>query len=232
MKKLLREQLEAVAGDEGVRAVVLAAQGPAFCVGQDLGEHAVELRRRGPGAFDTVDEDYSPIVQLLATMPKPVVAAVKGACVGAGLGLALACDLRVVAEDARMATAFTAIGLTCDSGLSRTLVEAVGLSRARELVLSGRAFTAAEAERWGVSLEIVPVDRVDERAESLAADLAAGPTAAYAESKVLLAAAAAGDLRSALANESAAQHRLGATEDHAHAVEAFLAKRTVTFRGY
>lgn len=131
-----------------------------------------------------------------------------------------------------MATAFTAIGLTCDSGLSRTLVEAVGLSRARELVLSGRAFTAAEAERWGVSLEIVPVERVDERAESLATDLAAGPTAAYAESKVLLAAAAAGDLRSALANESAAQHRLGATEDHAYAVEAFLAKRTVTFRGH
>lgn len=69
MKKLLREQLEAVAGDEGVRAVVLAAQGPAFCVGQDLGEHAVELRRRGAGAFDTVDEDYSPIVRLLATCP-------------------------------------------------------------------------------------------------------------------------------------------------------------------
>lgn len=230
-KTLLREHLTAVAADATVRAVVLSGAGPAFCVGQDLGEHAAALADRGAAAFDTVDDDYAPIVRLLTEMPKPVVAAVHGACVGAGLGLALACDVRVVAAGTRFATAFTGIGLTCDSGLSHTLVAAVGLARARDLVLTGRTFSAEEADRGGLVTELVADEELGQRALDLAGRLAAGPTAAYAESKALLLAAASTDLATALALESAAQHRLGATGDHRAAVEAFLAKERPRFTG-
>ena len=107
--------------------------------------------RRSPRSSSTT----RPIVNGLATMPKPVLAAINGTCVGAGLGLALACDLRIAAAGARLATAFTAIGLTCDSGLSATLVRAVGAARASELILLGEPFTAEQAAEWGLVSRVV-----------------------------------------------------------------------------
>jgi 2-(1,2-epoxy-1,2-dihydrophenyl)acetyl-CoA isomerase len=230
-KVALREALDAVADDETVRAVVLSGTGSAFCVGQDLGEHARALETDAAAAFDTVDAHYSPIVRALTSMPKPVIAAVGGACVGAGLGLALACDLRVLSSGATFATAFTAIGLTCDSGLAATLVRAVGQSRASELVLLGESFTTEQATGWGIGGLVVDPDDVLPRARELAGRLAAGPTRAYAESKVLLDTAAYLPLVDVLAAESAAQHRLGLTEDHQGAVAAFLAKQKPSFAG-
>ncbi|OLT13304.1 enoyl-CoA hydratase [Actinomadura sp. CNU-125] len=230
-KTALRRALEDAASDAGVRAVLLTGAGGAFCVGQDLAEHAAALRDDPEHAFDTVQDDYAPIVRLPATMGKPVVAAVAGTCVGAGLALALACDLRVFAEDAVLGTAFTGIGLTCDSGLSWTLPRAVGESRARELVLLGETFTAAEAVAWGVSGRVVPRQEVAAAGRALAARLAVGPTAAYAESKRLIADAWEQDLDTALASEARAQARLGLTTDHAGAVEAFLGKRRPVFEG-
>lgn len=230
-KGLLRKALDAVAGDDSVRAVVLAGSGSAFCVGQDLGEHAEALQADPAQAFDTVEQDYAPVVRLLATMPKPVVAAVNGTCVGAGLALALACDLQVFAEDAVLATAFTAIGLTCDSGLASTLTRSVGASRARRLVLLGEAFTPQQAVDWGIAADVVPRADVVTAARALAATLAAGPTAAYAQSKRLLADAATAGLDAVLVAEAAAQATLGLTHDHQNAVQAFLAKRRPEFSG-
>ncbi|SHN47739.1 enoyl-CoA hydratase/isomerase family protein [Cryptosporangium aurantiacum] len=226
-KAQLHTTLAQAAADEGVRAVLLTGAGDAFCVGQDLAEHAEALRADPAHAFDTVERDYAPIVRLLATMDKPVVAAVNGTCVGAGLALALACDLRVFAEDAVLATAFTAIGLTCDSGLSATLAAAVGVSRARELVLRGTSFTPADALTWGVSGTVVARADVDAAGRALVAELAGGPTAAYAATKRLF----AGALDAALAAESREQAALGLTADHAGAVEAFLSKQKPTFSG-
>jgi 2-(1,2-epoxy-1,2-dihydrophenyl)acetyl-CoA isomerase len=226
----LLDALREVAADDAVRAVVLTGTGGAFCVGQDLGEHADALARDAATAFDTVDLHYAPLVTTLTTMPKPVVAAVNGACVGAGLGLALACDLRVLASDATLGTAFAGIGLTCDSGLAYTLVRAVGRSRAAELLLLARSFTPAEAVGWGISGTVTEPEEVLPEAERLAARLAAGPTRAYAETKALLALDPAG-LAETLAAESRAQHRLGLTADHRNAVAAFLAKQRPTFGG-
>jgi 2-(1,2-epoxy-1,2-dihydrophenyl)acetyl-CoA isomerase len=230
-KVALRDALVEVAGDETVRAVVLTGAGSAFCVGQDLAEHAASLKTDAATAFDTVDEHYSPIVVALARMPKPVIAAVSGACVGAGLGLALACDLRVLSSSAKFGTAFTAIGLTCDSGLSASLVRAVGQSRASELVLLGETFGTEQALAWGISGTVAESDHVLARAQELAQRLAAGPTLAYAESKALLDAAPSSSLYDAVTAESAAQHRLGVTSDHQGAVTAFLAKEKPTFDG-
>jgi len=227
VKAALRDALEDVAKDDSVRAVVLTGSGKAFCVGQDLAEHAEALRADPATAFATIEEHYNPIVTALATMPKPVVAAINGTCVGAGLGFALACDLRVTADTAKFGTAFTAIGLTPDSGLSATLARAVGSARASELVLLGSSFTAAEAAEWGIAGRVVPAEEVTDTAAKLAAKLAAGPTRAYAEAKAALAAPLAEVLR----EEGAAQARLGLTEDHRAAVEAFLAKEKPAFTG-
>ena len=133
LKEALLAALTDLSAADDVRALVLTGAGKAFCVGQDLGEHAEALRRDPATAFDTVADHYNPIVRGLTELPFPVVAAINGACVGAGLGFALACDLRVAAAGTSFSTAFTGIGLTADSGLSASLAHAVGVSRALEL---------------------------------------------------------------------------------------------------
>jgi 2-(1,2-epoxy-1,2-dihydrophenyl)acetyl-CoA isomerase len=231
VKESLLSSLQAVAADDAVRAVVLTGNGRAFCVGQDLAEHADALDRDPATALDTVQEHYNPIVTTLTTMPKPVVAGVNGTCVGAGLGFVLACDFAVVAEAAVLGTAFTGIGLTCDSGMSVTLARTFGLSRARALLLQPRTFTAQEAVSWGLAASLVPAGEVSAAAASLAATLAAGPTAAYAQTKRLLWDGLSRPLAEALTAESAAQHQLSLTADHSGAVTAFLAKKKPTFDG-
>src|SRR5690606_36363659 len=120
-KEALRDAVAAAAADSRVRVVVLTGTARAFCLGQDLAEHAAALADGAEAAFATVREHYSPVVRDLLTMPKPVIAAVGGTCVGAGLGLALACDHRVFAEGVTLGAAFAGIGLTFDTGLSLTL---------------------------------------------------------------------------------------------------------------
>ena len=231
VKEGLLSSLRSAADDESVRAVMLTGTGRAFCVGQDLAEHAAALDKDPATALETVQEHYNPIVTMLTTMPKPVIAAVNGTCVGAGLGLVLACDFAVVAEGAVLGTAFTGIGLTCDSGLSVTLPAAVGMPRARALLLRPATFTAEQAVSWGLAFELVPADQVRATAASLAAALASGPTAAYGETKRLLVDGASRPFADSLAAEGAAQRRLGTTTDHVNAVRAFLAKEKPTFQG-
>jgi 2-(1,2-epoxy-1,2-dihydrophenyl)acetyl-CoA isomerase len=231
LKGELLDALTEAADDGEVRAVVLTGAGKAFCAGQDLAEHAAALDAGPSTAFDTIERHYAPIVTTLATMPKPVIAAINGACAGAGLGLALACDLRIAAAGARLSTAFTAIGLTCDSGLSATLVRAVGAARASELILLAEPFTAEQAAQWGVVTQVVPADELSTAAAELAGRLAAGPTSAYAAAKRAIAAAVDPPLEAVLRSEGEAQRRLGATSDHIGAVEAFLAKRRPEFHG-
>jgi len=229
VKVALRDALMQVTREPEVRAVVLTGAGGHFCAGQDLAEHAATLEAAPDQVFATVDAHYAPITLALATMPKPVIAAVEGVCVGAGLGFALAADLRVFSREAVLATAFTGIGLTCDSGLSYTLPRAVGEARARELVLLAESFTAEQATAWGIAGRLTSPGAALEDALALARRLAAGPTSAYAESKRLLAGSTS--LEHSVADESAAQTRLGQTADHRGAVAAFLAKTTPTFTG-
>lgn len=231
LKEGLLGALRDVAADCSVRAVVLAGAGPAFCVGQDLREHAESLASGAWATQRTVERHYNPLAETLATMPQPVVAAVHGACVGAGLGLALACDLRVLADDAVLGTAFGGVGLTFDTGLSATLTWAVGAARARELVLLGDTFDAVSAVAWGIAGRVVPADEVPTTARELAARLAAGPPLAHAASKRLVAAATTRPLTATLAAEAAEQDALGRTADHREAVDAFLAHRPPSFTG-
>ncbi|MEE2030650.1 enoyl-CoA hydratase/isomerase family protein [Rhodococcus chondri] len=230
-KEALLAAVRAVAADSAVRAVLVTAEGKNFCVGQDLGEHVDSLRADPHTAMDTVGEHYNPLLQAVAELSVPVVVAIRGACVGAGLGLALAGDIRVAGRSAKFATAFTGIGLAGDSGLSHTLVHAVGAARAAGLMLLGDHFGAADAAAWGLVHRVVADEDVDTASRDLAFRLAQGPTQAYRQVKQLLRAASPG-LTDALERERLAQQSLAASADHSAAVEAFLAKSRPVFTGH
>jgi 2-(1,2-epoxy-1,2-dihydrophenyl)acetyl-CoA isomerase len=229
-KEQLLDGLRRLAADDTVRAVLLTGSGRVFCAGQDLGEHAAALDADPSTAFHTLELHYHPVIQALTGMPKPVVAAINGTCAGAGISLALACDIRVCADTAKFATAFTGIGLTFDSGLSATLTRAVGAARASELILLAEPFSAQQALDWGLVGRLASPEDVVTEAWAIADRLADGPTLAYAEAKKAIAAAALPALPDVLAAEHAAQARLGQTEDHKAAVRAFLAKKRPEFR--
>ncbi|MEU6728703.1 enoyl-CoA hydratase-related protein [Nonomuraea wenchangensis] len=230
LKVALLDALRRAADDRAVRAVLLTGAGRAFCAGQDLREHADNLEA-GRGLDDTVRRHYNPVVELLTTMPKPVVAAVNGVAAGAGASLAFACDLRVASEKAKFALAFTGIGLAPDSGASWTLQRLVGLGRAAELMLLGEPLDAARALELGLVTRVVPADDVLKTAYELAARLAQGPTVAYAATKRALAHAATHALPDALALEADLQDECAATRDHREATRAFLAKQRPAFTG-
>ena len=236
LSSLLRTELLAlvreVGADESVRAVLLTGSGRAFCVGQDLAEHVEALRGNAAQSLSVVEDEYNPLVLALAALRVPVVVAVNGACAGAGMGIALAGDLRVAAAGAKFTTAFAGIGLSSDSGLASRLVHCVGGSRAAELLLLPEPFTAETAATWGLVHRVVAPEQVLPEARALAARLAAGPTAAYRALKTVLATAATDRLEDTLALEARLQTALGATTDHREAVEAFLAKRPAQFTGH
>ncbi|MCE7083438.1 enoyl-CoA hydratase-related protein [Streptomyces sp. ST2-7A] len=236
-KEALRDALLDAAADPGVRAVLLTGVGRAFCVGQDLREHAGSLAARGTGdgdrgaALDTVAEHYNPITRAILEMPKPVVAGINGTAAGAGMGFALAADYRVAAAGARFTTAFAGVGLAADSGLSWTLPRLVGPARAADLLYFPRTLDAAAAERLGLVQRVVPDEELPAVALEIARDLAKGPTVAYAGIKEAMAFGATHSAAETLELEGRLQSRAGATEDHREAVNAFVAKRTPRFTG-
>ncbi|OZC32123.1 enoyl-CoA hydratase-related protein [Gordonia polyisoprenivorans] len=229
-KTALRQAIEKVAGDRTVRAVLLVAEGKNFCVGQDLGDHVAELKKSPEHAMDTVADHYNPVIRALAGIEVPVIAAIRGACVGAGLGIALTADIRIASQNATFATAFAGIGLASDSGLSHHLVSMLGSSRATGLLMLGDRIDAAQALNWGLVHRVADDADMDSAAVDLARRLADGPTEAFRRIKGLVGAGADG-LSAALDREYDAQRHLGATADHAAAVEAFLDKRTPEFSG-
>ncbi|GAA2602995.1 enoyl-CoA hydratase-related protein [Actinomadura fulvescens] len=229
-KSALLAALERAAADAAVRAVILTGAGRAFCAGQDLREHGDNLAA-GKGLNDTVRRHYNPIVKAIAEMPKPVVAAVNGVAAGAGASLALACDLVVSSDKASFTTAFTAIGLAPDSGMSWTLQRRVGWTKAAELLLLGDRVKAAEALELGLVNQVVPADELAPAAVELARRLAAGPTVSYGAVKKALHHASTSDLPSALEKEAELQDLCEKTKDHHAATEAFLAKQQPTFEG-
>lgn len=237
-KEELVGALQRAADDDAVRAVVLTGSGRAFCVGQDLREHAALLQQARSGdsgtAFqldDTVRDHYNPIVLLLSTMDKPVVAAVNGVAAGAGAAFAFACDVRLVAASAGFNLAFSAIGLSCDSGSSWSLPRLVGLARAKDLLFFPRTVGADEALSLGLATRVVPDDELPAAAAELAARLASGPTRSYAAIRRALLFSQTHDLAESLAHEAELMGSTGRSEDHAAAVQSFLAKEQPTFHG-
>ncbi len=231
-KEALREAVTRAADDTAVRCVVLTGSGRAFCVGQDLKEH-VEILNSGSSdaLFRTVPEHYNPIVTAVATMPKPVVAAVNGVAAGAGASLAFACDFRVLADTAGFNLAFSGIALSCDTGSSWTLPRLVGRAKALELLYFPRTLPADESLELGLATRVVTADELEGEVRALAARLAAGPTVSFGAIRRSVQFSAGNDFESSLAFEADMMALTGATEDHRKAVDSFVAKRKPTFEG-
>jgi 2-(1,2-epoxy-1,2-dihydrophenyl)acetyl-CoA isomerase len=231
LKEALLDATREASADPAVRAVVLTGTGRGFCVGQDLREHVALLEANDPAPLSTVREHYNPLLLALASMPKPVIAAVNGMAAGAGAGLTFACDFRIASRSAGFLLAFANVGLTLDSGVSWTLPRLVGQARATALALLAEPITAEAALDMGLVNAVVEPEHVLPSAQELATRLAAGPTAAYAAIKQSIAYAATTDLAGALAKEDELQTAMGHTEDHRNATAAFVAKQKPVFIG-
>jgi 2-(1,2-epoxy-1,2-dihydrophenyl)acetyl-CoA isomerase len=221
----LHEALEA-ARDPSVRVVVITGAGRGFSAGQDLtafgeaGDVAAMLRAT-----------YHVNVRAIRSLEKPVLAAVNGVCAGAGLSLACACDIRVASDVAFFVPGFVGIGLIPDSGGTFFLQRLLGTARAFEWMTSGRRLSAAEALEWGLVSEVVPDDRLADRAEERATELAALPTRGIGLSKRLFDHAEHATLEQQLEREAQLQAAATQTNDFREGVDAFLEKREPRFEG-
>ena len=231
-KDLLLATLEQVAEDPAIRCVVLTGTGRAFCVGQDLREHTALLSSRDDSLWSTVPEHYNPIVELLSTMNKPVIAAINGVAAGAGASFAFAADLRIIVDTAGFNLAFAGIALSCDSGASWTLPRLIGTARAKELLMFPRTVPADEALALGMVNRVVSAEELPAVVGELARSLAAGPTLAYGAIRRSVAFSSGHSLSESLAQEAAQMALTGASQDHASAVAAFIAKERPTFQGH
>ncbi|MBA3490301.1 MAG: enoyl-CoA hydratase/isomerase family protein [Longispora sp.] len=232
LKESLLRELITIAEDNSVRAVLITGAGRAFCVGQDLRDHVKTLDSGTHDPLATVREHYNPIAHRLATLPKPVVAAVNGSAAGAGASLAMLSDFRVGGPSTSMLMAFAKVGLAADTGASWILPQLVGHAKATELLMLAKPVSAEDAHRLGLLTELVSDDsEVLPTARALARQLAAGPTAAYAAIKWQLTTAAKGDLDISLSVEDEAQSLCGRTDDHRNATTAFVAKEKPIFTG-
>jgi 2-(1,2-epoxy-1,2-dihydrophenyl)acetyl-CoA isomerase len=229
LKGELAEAVERAGSDAGVRSVILTGEGGAFCAGGDIEEMVLN---------DTPVTSRARLRKLLADifiplheMEKPTVAAVNGHAHGAGLSLAMACDLIVASEDAVMSCAFTKVGLVPDCGALYFLPRRVTMGVAKDLIFTGRRIKAAEALELGMVNRVVPAGALMEQARALAADLAAGPTVVYGMTKTLLSRSSHLGLRDLAELEAFGQAVAYSTEDHLSARGAFSSKTAPTFVG-
>ena len=233
MLDALLEALPRLAADPEVGVVVLTGAGRAFCAGGDVKAMAEGREFGGTTLEDKAQALRSrmEVSRWLHEMPKPTIAMVRGAAAGAGMSLALACDLRVAGDTARFATAFARVGYSGDFGGSWFLTQLVGTGKARELYFTTDIVDAREARELGMVNRVVPDARLEEETLALAARLARGPRIAYRYMKRNFNAAETGTLKDLLDLEAWHHTRCGLTEDHREAAKAFVEKRDPVFRG-
>ena len=236
MNDALAAQLAAAELNPEVKVVVLTGAGQGFCAGGDV--KGMASRNDGGGQPATIDEAiHRQRVNQRATsgklfnMPKPTLAALPGAAAGAGLALALACDLRIMARTAILTTAFARVGFSGDYGGTYFLTQLVGSAKARELYFLSERVTAEEALRLGLANWVVEPDELQARAREIATRLAKGPTVAYRYMKENLNRAMAGEWDECLDLEATHHVHCGQTADHKEAARAFVEKREPVFAG-
>jgi enoyl-CoA hydratase/carnithine racemase len=222
--------LESLDEAREVRAIVLTGEGKGFCAGVDLDDMPLSADQdlaeyeRGLGMFQEV-------VATLRGMGTPVVAAVNGYAMGAGCDTALACDFRIAGESATMAETFVDVGFVPGDGGAYLLPRIVGEAKAKELIMTGKHVSGEDLVEWGLARECVPDEELEETAVEFAAELAAGPPVAIAESKALVNEAFDVDLETAHQHATRAQRICSQTEDHEEAVQAFAEDREPEFEG-
>jgi enoyl-CoA hydratase/carnithine racemase len=217
------------AEQDNVRALILRGEGRAFCSGRDLSG----VDPTTDDAERVLAEIVNPLIRRVREFPAPTFAAVQGACLGVGLGLALACDLVIAADDARIGSPFARIGAVLDSGGHAFFVERLGSHRALELIYTGRLLSGREAESWNLVNRCVPNDDLLGEVRQMATTVAQGPTLAFQTSKTLVQRVLDEHLtlEEVLSAEAAAQGAISATADYREGFRAFQAKRQPRFVG-
>src|SRR5580700_6976980 len=212
-----------------VRALIIRGEGPAFCAGRDL----ADADPSNEDAEAILQAIFNPVIRRLADFPAPTFAAVHGACLGVGLGLALASDVVYVSDDAKIGSPFARIGAVLDSGGHQFFVQRVGSHRALELIYTSRLLSGTEAAAWGLVNQCVPKKDLVEKVRELAATVAKGPTAAFMESKriIRMIDEEAAGLSEVLNYEARAQGAAGRTADYKEGIGAFQQKRPAKFVG-
>lgn len=228
LTQALQKALRTAATDDETRVIVLTGSGRAFSAGQDLGEMA-QGQEIGISYRQHLFETYNPLILQLRELPKPVIAALNGPVAGAGLGVALACDLRVAVPHATLTVGFNGIGLAPDSGVSLLLPALIGLGRAAEVTFSNRPIDADEALSWGLINRIIPAESFQQETHLLAAMLAQGPVHAYGLTKRAFNKAMLPNLAEALDYEAHIQEIARPHPEHREGVRAFLEKRPPQF---
>ena len=216
-----------IAADPENRVIVMSGTGKAFVAGGDLAALSVDPVASAKALIAPLHEGLA----ILAELPQPLIGCLHGSVAGAGVGLALACDLAIAAEGTRFNLAYAKVGTSLDASSSWGLPRVVGLRKALELALLADTFDAAEALHMGLVNRVVPAAELASVTDVLAQRLAAGPTAAYGQIKKLLRSAFSNDLRTHLDAEQAAFCACAETVDFAIGLEAFLAKRPAAFSG-
>ena len=227
LRTALFDALRIAATDASIRAVVIRGSGGAFCSGADVSQLGI-----GPAGTAQMLERGREIVMALAELPKPIVAAVQGPAAGAGFSLALACDLIVADESAAFHPVFAKAGLAPDWAFTHWFVRTLGLHRAKDILLTGRALPAAEAHDLGIVARLWPSGEFEENLRAFAIGLADGPTVALGATKRLINQAVETDLAGSLSAEAYAALYVTGTSDHAEAVAAFADKRPARFQGH
>ncbi len=228
MKEELTDAFRQADKDTTARCIVLTGAGQkAFSSGQDLKEHGADSR----SLKESLEKSYNPLIRKIRSIEKPVIGMINGVAAGAGLSIALACDLRVMAESAKLIEVFIRIGLVPDSGSHWFLPRLVGMARAFEYAATGRDVDAAEAGRVGLVNRVVKDEELLKVTTELAQKLAAAPTRSIGLIKRGLNKALVSDLDSLLDYEAILQELASKTADHKEGVKAFLEKRTPKFEG-
>jgi 2-(1,2-epoxy-1,2-dihydrophenyl)acetyl-CoA isomerase len=223
------EALRQVETDPAVRVLLLTGSGRGFCAGQDLSERDVDAGPLDLG--QTTATYYNPLVRRLAALKCPVVCAVNGVAAGAGVNIALACDLVLARRSAKFIQAFSAIGLIPDAGGTWVLPHLIGQARALGFTLTGGTLSAAQAVEWGLIWSVVDDDVFEAEVERLTVHLANAPTQGLAAAKQAIRGAWSATLEQQLALESQLQRDCGFTLDYKEGVNAFKARRTPRFLG-
>lgn len=226
----MRAALKEVKSNTGIRCLIITGNGKAFCTGQNLNDRYELVKSDDINLGKSLEKTYNQLIKSISNLSVPVICAVNGVAAGAGVSLALACDIVIASNDANFIFSFAKVGLIPDAGCSWNLVQALGLPRAKALALLGDTVTAKQGEAFGLIWQSVAPETLQDEANQIAERLAQNPAIGLKHTKQLLNSCNTNSLEKQLSLEAEHQTLLGRSPDYAEAVSAFVEKRTPEFK--